>query len=308
MKKGIKAFFKYARARHQIHLDRVAGKPRPWTKDPILDTYRFTNVFRELDKTTKWFADHVRTPLRQTAEVLPATVIFRLLNRIEVGEAIFCQTDIEHENAFDHYMATGDVRVLRRAIIANCGKGPYVTGAYIISSPPGYSKLDGVLRIIGGFYKNSGWRHWTDNDPAGNECSLQAAWEFLKEQPYFGPFHSYEMVTDLRFTSLLEDAPDVMSWCNVGPGARRGLNRVMGRDKEDHTLTTEEMLEEMRELLAHSRDPDLWPRCKIDTAKMWMYDHEWPTWEMRDVEHTLCEFDKFERVRLGEGRPRGVYR
>jgi hypothetical protein len=34
----------------------------------------------------------------------------------------------------------------------------------------------------------------------------------------------------------------------------------------------------------------------------------WPSWEMRDVEHTLCEFDKYERIRLGEGRTRGVYR
>jgi hypothetical protein len=29
---------------------------------------------------------------------------------------------------------------------------------------------------------------------------------------------------------------------------------------------------------------------------------------MREVEHTLCEFDKYERVRTGEGKPRGVYR
>ena len=55
------------------------------------------------------------------------------------------------------------------------------------------------------------------------------------------------------------------------------------------------MIEEMRELLEQSTLQRHW-------------SHNWPKWEMRDVEHTLCEFDKYERVRTGEGRPRGVYR
>jgi len=28
---------------------------------------------------------------------------------------------------------------------------------------------------------------------------------------------------------------------------------------------------------------------------------------MREIEHSLCEFDKYERTRLGEGRPRAKY-
>ena len=30
--------------------------------------------------------------------------------------------------------------------------------------------------------------------------------------------------------------------------------------------------------------------------------------EMREIEHSLCEFDKYERVRLGQGTPRGRYK
>ena len=33
-----------------------------------------------------------------------------------------------------------------------------------------------------------------------------------------------------------------------------------------------------------------------------------PDLEMRDIEHSLCEFDKYERVRLGEGKPRSLYK
>jgi len=316
MKSGIKRFFAYARARHQITLDRAAGKPRPWTRDPILSKYRFTCVFRELDKTTQWFRRCVRDPLRETAEVLPATVIFRLLNRIEVGEAVFNQGDIEYESAFAHYVATRDVRVLRRAIRANCGGGPYVTGAYIITSPPGYSKLDGMMEIIRMFNRESReWRglgagvlgtmNWGGEEGAAQymlanrgDVTLESAWNWLRQFKFFGPFHSYEMVTDLRHTKLLDRAPDIMTWANPGPGANRGANRVQGRDK-DARNSRDRLIEEMRELLhvAHT-DSNMWP----ETNKLW------PCWEMRDVEHTLCEFDKYERVRLEEGRPRGVYR
>jgi len=268
--------------------------PRPWTKDKILDTYRFTNVFRELDKTTLWFARNVRDPMREQPEVLLATVVFRLLNRIEVGEAIFCQKDIEADNAFSLFMKDGNVKHLKKAVLANCGKGPYVTGAYIISSPPGYSKLDGVLEVIRRFYRNSDWRVYAEQMPEDPQVSLQMAWEWLREFDYFGSFHAYEIVTDLRHTALLSRAPDIMTWANPGPGAHRGANRVFRGDRSDK-VPRDQVIDEMRILLSWSRDAKHWPQ-------------DWPAWEMRDVEHTLCEFDKFERVRLGEGRPRGVYR
>jgi hypothetical protein len=32
-----------------------------------------------------------------------------------------------------------------------------------------------------------------------------------------------------------------------------------------------------------------------------------PRFEMRDIEHTLCEFDKYQRIRLGQGKMRAKY-
>lgn len=300
-------FFTYARARHQIYLKRAAGYPRPWTEDPILDQYRFTNVFRELDKTTAWYRNNVRLPFDHRPEVLLATVVFRMFNRIEVGEAIFCQeslTTMPPSTAFERFLASGDASHLRDDIVAFVGmRGPYATGAYIISSPPGYSKLDGILKMIEDFnVHEAGGLNWRD---LAGACTvgpvpLETVFDWLATVPYFGHFHSYEIVTDLRHTYLLRDAPDVMRWCNIGPGAARGLNRIYGRAMKDNgkrleMVSTEQMLSEMRDILAMSGESKFWPK-------------DWPRWEMRDVEHTLCEFDKMERVRLGQGRPRGVYR
>lgn len=343
----VDSFFAYARERHATYLRRAAGGPRPWTEDKILQEFRFTNVFRELDKTTAWFRQCVRDPLRSKPDVLLATVLFRLLNRIEVGEAVFSQLAMEQMGpaphnvrtltAFDRYLQDGDVRHVRRAIKQFVGKdGPYVTGAYIISSPPGHSKLDGVLRLVDAFRRrtcereNCGRSDWaclaqTLLDNRGKH-TLQQVWSWLSTFEYFGHFHSYEIVTDLRHTALLDRAPDILTWANVGPGAQRGLNRIFRglRGKEaNRRIPTEQALDEMRQLLEASRLAEYWPQFmnvgKHDqhlvtrNNNIYMHDktmgHEqWPQWEMRDVEHTLCEFDKYTRVKLGEGRPRGVFR
>jgi hypothetical protein len=320
IKRGVTAFFRYARERQQILLNRRAGLPREqWTKDPILQKYRFCNVFREDDKTTTWFREHVRSKVPEES-VLLATVVFRMFNRIDTGEAIFCDDDLlGGHSAFDEFLRTGKLTNMRRAIVRRLGKGPYVTGAYIISSPPGYSKLDGVLEVLRRFYHDKReWKGlgsgvydtmgWGGEEAGATELlsvnpglfTLEATWNWLRKFDYLGVFHSYEVVTDLRHTPLLDQAPDIMTWASPGPGARRGLNRVHGRDVRDHSVNRAGLIEEMRELLwianhMNQRDENLWPA-------------DWQRWEMRDVEHTLCEFDKYSRVKNGEGRPRGVYR
>jgi hypothetical protein len=57
-------FFRFARERYKIKLAKDAGKPAPWTKDPVLATAYFCNVFREDDRTTVWFREEVRNKLR----------------------------------------------------------------------------------------------------------------------------------------------------------------------------------------------------------------------------------------------------
>jgi hypothetical protein len=34
---------------------------------------------------------------------------------------------------------------------------------------------------------------------------------------------------------------------------------------------------------------------------------EWSDWEMRDVEHTLCEYDKYLRCQSGQGKTKQKY-
>lgn len=283
-------FFDFARARHNIHLRRVEQKlPPPWTDDHVLHKYRFTNVYRELDNVTIWFRENVRDKYDAVDDeyVMMATVVFRLFNRNLTGEAIFKQAVPDHYNAFEHFMATGDTRVMHDSIRQFCGSGPYCTGAYIVNSPNGYTKLDGVLKMIEWVYA----RRHEFLEAITNKRTLENAWDQFRKVNHIADFTSYEFVTDLRHTRLLRNAPDILTWANPGPGAMRGLNRLYGRplEKKQHKHL---FVTEMRSVLEASREA--WPSY-------------WPAWEMREVEHTLCEFDKYERARLGQGKPRGVY-
>lgn len=272
---GVEDFFKYARERYRIHLRRQAGDPAPWTEDPVLREWSFCNVFREDDRTTQWFRNNIRNPLKNHPHVILATIAFRWFNRIETAEKII--------DLFSPHIAWDSEAVRQRLT----GVKPLVTGAYIIKTPNGMSKLDGVLKCI-------------DKVHACLPCltqdlekatTLQRAHQFLLSFPYLGPFMAYEIVTDLRHTYLLEGATDIMEWAAPGPGCARGLGWVVEGDPDNFSYSCRTdrtlMLEHIRELLLCSTFESNWPRT-------------WPTWEMREVEHTLCEYDKMCRAKRGQ--------
>lgn len=273
--KNAAAFFSFARERHSIYLKRAAGEPPPWTSDNVLQSYRFTNVSRELDKTTTWFRVRVRDPLRNDPRVLFATVAFRWFNRINTGEILagrrqgWDANKRAEENLFEAW-DTAEAR--RRLSIVK----PVVTGAYIIKTPDGMNKLEGVLWCIDNFRKH----------PARQIIftSLQATWLALRTFPYLGDFMAAEVVEDLKHTYLLEHAPDQDTWTNPGPGCARGLSYLVGqpsshfdRGKERDRNT---MIQLMREMLSLSRDPANWPA-------------EWFHWDLHTVEFVACEFAKW---------------
>lgn len=284
-------FFDFAKERHKIYLRRHEQMlPPPWTDDHILHKYRFTNVYRELDNVTLWFAKNARHSYEiDPVSTMMATVVFRLFNRNTTGEAIFLQKTIGGWTPFERFLETGDAFEMESGIRAFCGKGPYCTGAYIINSPNGMNKLRGVLQMIQWVWD----RRMEFCSQIVEENTLEHAWEQFRKVNHIADFTSYEFVTDLRWTPLLNTATDIMTWANPGPGAMRGLNRLYGRPL-DSKQKKHLFVCEMRRVLEMSTDSDYWPTY-------------WPKLEMRDVEHTLCEFDKYERARLGQGRPRGVY-
>lgn len=286
----IEPFLYYVLERHRIYLRRAAGQPRPWTTDPILREFSFTNDYRELDRTTVWFRQYVREPLRARPEVLLATVLFRWINRTSTCESVFRQPGLlTNETAFETMLRTGDPVPVRDTILAACTR-PYVTGAFIIKTPDGMEKLSGVLWCVGQFMRRSAMvphvQHTLDWEEAaasmlGDEpWTARAAQNWLVQFPYLGSFMAAQIVADLKYTALLDRAADWHTFASSGPGSRKGLNIILGRPPETPWREYEwhQRLLEVREAILPSF-----------AAEGWEPPHA------QDTQNMFCEYSKFVR-------------
>ncbi len=305
-----KDFVAFMIARHAIYLARKAGKSGPWTTDPVLKNYRFCNIFRELDTTTIWIDKHIRKPFADHRHLWFMLAIARYVNWPDtLAELIETERWPSHPNFEPSWITTGlENRAAR-------GEKVY-TGAYLLraeSNPNAFWYHWTKHRYIGEIVLGRLWEdreEWEyELEPAkyglARVPTLKSIWTKFQQPRYigWGPFMAYEVVTDLRHTRYLTDAPDIYLWANAGPGAIRGLNRLYGRELNKR-LSSDQANNEMIKLMVELNALD---EPSFNEVFGPPDDDDSPRFEMRDVEHTLCEFDKYERVRLSEGQTRSKY-
>lgn len=272
-------FFRFMQERESIRLNREAGKPWPWTEDKILQQYKFTNVKREHDKTSRLLIQEFYKPNYDAprAQILLNCAIARYFGTIEFMRAIGWQKTFnpEYLKARAAHRMGLDERVF--------------TGAYIV--PSGGNTGPKQNTIVDGFLTPM----WKQREVL---CHPWGKWErfvnTLMTIPGFGGsgFMAKEVTLDTRYTSFWKEQPlDRFTWTPIGPGSMRGAMRILGIDTQEkaHPAQT---LETCRHLF-HVRRQYL-PKGFIEL-------------ELHDVQFQLCEFDKYERVRLKQGRPRSTY-
>lgn len=278
----VKQFFWFAREREMIRRLRESGLSPPFlTEDEVLRNYRFCNVFREDDKVTVWFRKNLRDKVQgDPVRSLMACTAFRWFNTVDAGE-VLAPIVIEHG---------WDDRLVRFRLQQAQDLGAKLfTGAYMLKSPRGFDKITGLCDCILKVWEAREWFHdyWLDQA----NIPLETFHRKMMRFPYLGRFMAYEVITDLRHTCVLNDAPDILTWASAGPGAARGLGWMQEDDPDAFNYASDSqqqaMLGHMRTLLALSRHSQNWPQ-------------EWGRWELREVEHTLCEYDKWRRGKAGQ--------
>jgi hypothetical protein len=284
--KPIQRYFNWINERHKIYLAKERGDAWPWTQDPILQKYKFTNPFRENDRDTKWMRQVWENgrELQTPGELLFNTCFFRIFGGTPFLEA--------HGIILGDWDTT-DTKTLARDML---NKGQKVfTGAYIVTNQG--LKLPKEEVVVDLFLKPI----WDNRDNLAHHMQVSSSLEtsHIALGHYRGwgggGFMAYEVVTDLNHNGFMPAPEDRLSWANAGPGAKRGLNRIHDRPLDKHSRGTD-WNHEMMMLLVES-DSYLSRDC-ADTGMV----------DMRMIEHSLCEWDKYERVRLGQGTPRSLYR
>lgn len=256
--------------RNAIRYRKESHFPKPWSKDPILQQFKFCNVRREDDRVTKWLAQNWRSrKYWDEPNFVPAIIFARTIN----WPATLAELDFPHTWDPDRYLAVMDE-------IQAAGKKVY-TGAYMITAgPTGVRKNKWVIDNADYYFKKP---------PVLPEASIQKSWENIvaAKYPCVGPFIAGQVIADLKHTPHLNGADDWYTWAAVGPGSARGLNRLYGRPLS-FSVTQDSGLKEMREV--KKQLPLRWQELCL-----------------QDLQNCLCEFDKYQRVKLGQGKPRSSY-
>src|SRR5713226_8296055 len=86
---ALEDFWRFVVERQTIYDRRVVkGDPPPWTSDRILREYFFTNVFRELDKGTKFWTEEIVPNCDGYKDLVWNLLVYRYFNAIPTFKAL----------------------------------------------------------------------------------------------------------------------------------------------------------------------------------------------------------------------------
>lgn len=268
----------FIKERENIRIQKEAGIPPPWTQDNILSSYRFCNVRREDDKVTRWIARTWRSPHADDPDLWFAMAVARHVNLPETLKAI-------------GYPVPWNAKKFLKAIRTRKEQDlAAYNAAYMIRAASGKEWEDKAeylaKAVLGKLWNNRKKLRPVEGD------TLQAFHERLQAEYGLGSFLAGQILADTKFVLPLRNAPDWWDFAVSGPGSRRGLNRILGRDPKS-PWKEKEWREELVKLRAQMR-----PRFQLEGI-------EWIT--ASDAQNCLCEIGKYFKALTGEGRPKQRY-
>jgi hypothetical protein len=213
-------YWRFASARQTVYLARLRRSPPPWTTDPVLGAYRFTNVYRASDRVSQFLIAEVQGGAgasTEVADVVFRTLLFKIFNREgtwahlegRVGPVSWCTYD------FDRY---------RAALDEAAALGPIYSAAYVMPPPRlgEERKHANHLRLLERMMRD-GLAGLIRSAP-----SLRSIFETLVSFPGLGPFLAFQYAIDLNYSDLVPF--DENDFVVAGPGAKDGIRKCFGKE------------------------------------------------------------------------------
>jgi hypothetical protein len=208
-------YWRFAAERQEIFYRRhVCPGAEFWTNDPILQSYRFTNVYRASDRVSQYLIREVQYRSdrpQESHEVFFRTLLFKIFNRIDTWEEI--------ERSLGPVEWTRiDLSAIAAVLGTVLSRGVRIySAAYIMPSPPfgRARKHENHLALLAAMMA----------DDLPNRLyrapSLRSVYEILLAYPGIGPFLAFQYAIDLNYSTLLDF--DEGNFVVAGPGAIDGI-------------------------------------------------------------------------------------
>lgn len=282
-KENLKLYWSWIYERQNIWYKRFVLKlPPPWTSNKILRDYKFTNVYRELDKNTIWIINNVCKTNNNPVEKLFQVMVTRLFNNPFTFEKIGIPT-LDNFNRNKFYRSIND--------ISKTGNNSF-TNAYLVHSGgiKGYGRNDfysDLVELLHGKIKKI-YKRITQG------ChSLEEVCNYLSTFPSIGSFVAYEISLDLIYAKLIPYTED--DWCNIGPGCRVGMMLLFP------SLSNSEHYEKMCEL--RNKHEYYFDKYRFNDFK-YLKENGKNKFTLRVIENGCCEFSKYWKMIHGIGKQR----
>ena len=283
---NLKLFWYWIYERHWIYQRRfMLKKPAPWTKDPILRDFKFTNVYRELDRVSIWGQNNIIRTEKSLLNRIFALIIFKLFNNPETFEEVGIQW-------YDTFDPEKFERRLKR--IVDRGENPF-TDAYLVNSMAyqGMKKYIAYAKFVAPFvHKNMGLFYKTIR-------TSKAPQEIIKVFKLINgvsDFVGYELYCDLDYFRPEVMQFDQNDYVNTGPGALTGVRWIFPNRATSY--------KEAEKVIYHLRDEQD-SYFKLFGFEDFPYlQNKYKKLSLREIEHSLCEFQKYKKMQLNIGKRR----
>lgn len=267
-------YWRFAAKRQAIFFRRVRGESYPWTDDPVLTEFKFTNAYRASDRVSQYLIKHVVYSGDQSPrEVFFRTILFKIFNRIEtwellrqeLGELSFSAWSFKRYDAVLTKAMTQGKRIYSAAYIMPTGKNPLDQGR----------KHRMHLRLIE--------KMMHDDLPMklADTKSMKETFELIRTYPTIGDFLAYQYVIDLNYGPLLNF--DEMEFVMPGPGALNGIKKCFA---DFGVLSESDIIREVTE-----RQQREFERLGLKFESLWGRPLQ-----LIDCQNLFCEVDKYSRV------------
>lgn len=265
-------YWRFAVKRQEVFFRRFRNMPPPWSNDPILSRFKFTNAYRASDRVSQYLIRNViYNGSQEPEEIFFRTILFKLFNKVETWQLLQRELGELTAGAFDPEAID---KVLSAAMAR---RQTIYSAAYIMPSGGKHGeakKHRNHLRLLRAML--------TDGVPERirRMKRMREAFELLLSYPMIGDFLAYQYVTDLNYSSLTSF--DEMEFVVPGPGARDGIRKCFsnlgGLNEAD-----------IIKMVADRQDVEF-DRLGLDFQSLWGRPLQ-----LIDCQNLFCEVDKYAR-------------
>ena len=266
----LELFTNYINEREKIRKAKESGQPFPWTDDPILRDYRFTNVRRTDDTVSKWYIQNIaNNPELTLPQKIYNAILFRAWNKPETSE-LFQQPILNFtDETLDRLGQDVSDKLDLMPEYKQYGSAYFqsgLKGAWKGQRHSANRMLDMIKQV----------REDRVVIKICHSTSPSAAFDIINAIKGIGGFLAYQIWVDLTYIPEFDQSED--SFTVAGPGCRLGIDLLV----EDRDGMTHE------ELIFHLRDNQHALDLDIDFQLTVM-----------DIENCFCEFSKYTKRTMG---------